>query len=194
MASQSTENQTPISPEESSRNKTWNLVELSSLILAKRAEAERTRTARGSDRFETADTKWSKIEQALRRDGFIRRPDSIKKRWERLSAEFKKIYDYDRMLGSGQLSYYALDPSGRAEKRLPKAFPHTHFDLMLSWVPAARAVDPEGINIMDSSQIEAEAEVTENISSQDAQGAEANITLDDNGSTIRTQARKRKQN
>jgi hypothetical protein len=190
MASQSTENQTPISPEESSRNKTWNLVELSSLILAKRAEAERTRTARGSDRFETADTKWSKIEQALRRDGFIRRPDSIKKRWERLSAEFKKIYDYDRMLGSGQLSYYALDPSGRAEKRLPKAFPHTHFDLMLSWVPAARAVDPEGINIMDSSQIEAEAEVTENISSQDAQGAEANITLDDNGSTIRTQGRK----
>jgi hypothetical protein len=132
MASQSTENQTPISPEERSRNKTWNSVEVTSLILTKRAEAERTRTARGSDRFETADTKWIKIEQALRRDGFPGRPDSIKIRWERHSAEFKKIYDYDKKLGSGQMSYYALDPSGRAEKRLPKAFPHTHFDLMLS--------------------------------------------------------------
>jgi hypothetical protein len=80
---------------------------------------------------------------------------------------------------------------------------------MLSWVsaaravdpeainimdPAARAVDPEGINIMDTNEMEAEAKVTENISSQDAQGAEANITLDNNGSTIWTQARKQKQN
>jgi hypothetical protein len=69
-------------------------VEVTSLILAKQAEAERTMTAKGSDQFERADIKRIKIKQALRRDGFLCRPDSIKKQWERLSAKFKKIYDY----------------------------------------------------------------------------------------------------
>jgi hypothetical protein len=107
-------------------------------------------------------------------------------------------------LGSGHLSYYALDSNGRAEKKLLKSFARTHFVLMLSWVSAARVVNPEGLNVMDSSEMQAEEKVTQANTQAGTQvvteaGQEAdtkesvvtkpNITQQDDGSTIHAQAK-----
>jgi hypothetical protein len=103
-----------------SRNLTWSLVELSALILAKRAEVGRVRNAQGAERFETAERKWSRVEQALKPDGISCKSDSIKKGWKKLLSDFKKVYNYDRKLGKGQVSYNALDMPGRLVVRLAK--------------------------------------------------------------------------
>jgi hypothetical protein len=165
----------------------WTSVKVRALISIKRAERERTMETSTRERFRTSATIWQDVEDALSRMGFQREGKKCKKKWEVLMTDFRKVFDHDRLLGSGIVSYYMMTEGERATKRLPKHFSKEYFDLMVSWVPDARAVDPTGLNIMDSGALP-ESESAEG----DIQAQTNVVDLSEDENYFHTQSKKRK--
>jgi hypothetical protein len=187
MESQNTATESP--EETRTTRRGWTAVEVRELISIKRAEREHTLEATARGRFRSGQTMWQDVEDAMRRLGFSREWKSCKKKWEVIMTDFRKVYDYDKNLGSGIVSYYMLNEQERLTKRLPKCFPKDSFDALVSWVPSIRAVDPTGINIMDSGVPPVESENVEGLDS----GNQANyVDLSEDEDYVHTQSKKKK--
>lgn len=89
----------------SSGGRRWSSVELNVLIGLKRQEYERSLHDHPRERMRTADQKWADIEAGYKRHNFNRKADVLKKKWEKLMTDFKKVYDYQRQIPSGQVGY-----------------------------------------------------------------------------------------
>jgi hypothetical protein len=87
-------------------------------------------TSRG--RFCSGQTMWQQVEDAMRRLRFSQEWKSCKKKWEVIMTDFQKVYNYNRSLGGGIVSYYMLNEQERLTKRLPKPFPKERFDALVS--------------------------------------------------------------
>jgi hypothetical protein len=116
-------------------------------------------------------------------------PAKYKSKWEKLMTDFKKVYDYDKGLGSGLVSYYELTYTERESKDLPKKISKEFFDLFVSWVCDSFAVDPTEINVMDSGIPPVESENVEGLESEN-QTCVIDLT-DNEGNTMHSQSRRK---
>jgi hypothetical protein len=139
-------------------------------------------------RFRIGETRWLDIQDGLRRMGIERDSAKCKSKWEKMMTDFKKVFDYDKDLGSGLLSYNAMTGSERKSRNLPKKIQKDFFDFLVSWVPDSCAVDPSGINVMDTGVPPAESNIVEGLASEN-QTPIYDMT-DDKGSTVHTQSRR----
>jgi hypothetical protein len=129
----------------------WVLTEICLLVEAKRLEADRTFHASARERMRTDQQKLDEIVQALARRGFRRTPGQIRSKWDRITAEFKRIFDYHESKPSGEPLYWDMDREQREKFKLPKSYSRDVYDLLMSWFPRQRAVRPQRSNLMDSS-------------------------------------------
>jgi hypothetical protein len=164
-------------------------VEVRELISIKRAEQEQTLEATSRGRFCSGQTMWQDVEDAMCRLGFSQKWKSCKKKWKVIMTDLQKVYDYDKGLGSSIVSYYMLNEQERLTKRLPKCFPKESFHALVSWVPMIWAVDPTGINVMNSGVTPVKSENVERLDS----GNQANyVDLSKDEDYVHTQSRKKK--
>jgi hypothetical protein len=136
----------------------WTMTELSLLVGAKRGEAERILLAGPRERMKTAAQQWAVVEEEFSKHGRIRSSDQIRSKWEKLTTECKKVFDYQINKPSGQPGYFEMNSEQRKRFLLPKNYDYEIYNLLDCWFPNQRAVNPDRSNLIDSSTMNAEEE------------------------------------
>jgi hypothetical protein len=145
------------------------------LIKAKRLEKEREILASSRERMKIANQRWKEIVGALARHGFTRTIVQVKSKWERLTIDFKKIFDYQRNKSSGQPGYFEMEKEQRLEFHLPTSFSREVYDCLKCWFSNQRAVNPPRSSLMDGSlnaEEEAESQARESQQTDTTDGNE----------------------
>ena len=80
----------------------WSLVETLSLCHCKRVDYEKYGPTKSqSVQMTTAPKRWKSLADDLLGKGVHRNPQQIQDKWEQLSPDFKKVYDYEKKIPSG---------------------------------------------------------------------------------------------
>jgi hypothetical protein len=58
----------------------------------------------------------------------IRTPSQVEDKWDRLAADFRKVFDWDKNIPSGKPAYWDMPPNVKKEYRLPPVFSKPLFD------------------------------------------------------------------
>ncbi|CAM6088520.1 unnamed protein product [Calypogeia fissa] len=128
----------------------WKTSDLLVLIAAKRFEAERATFGKLRDKLRLAEHRWKEVEEFCGREGVHRKAGQCKKRWEKLMTDFKKVYDYQKQISSGQLGYFEQNSDERKKRKLPLSFLHEWYEAMVVWVPNHRTTNLDPDHIMDN--------------------------------------------
>ncbi|CAM6115359.1 unnamed protein product [Calypogeia fissa] len=133
----------------------WSPQELKKLILAKKQEWEHATSGTPlQKKMASGKEKWKIIAENLVNEGMknpVRDHSSCKKKWEKVTGEFKKVYDYERMVCNAEESYYAMSASERRRKNLPSNFSEEVYEMIVDWLPSRHEVDPSSLHVIDSS-------------------------------------------
>lgn len=125
----------PVGAEERSRvgrHPRWSRNETLILIEAKRVEeAKWSKVKEERERgIETAransDSKWLSVSHFCERMGVVRSAAQCRKRWCNLSADYKRIRDWQTL--RGKQSFWLMSNDVRKENKLPGCFDHEVFD------------------------------------------------------------------
>jgi hypothetical protein len=81
------------------------------------------RSMSAAEKFERIAERLSKLDPPV-----IRTPSQIEDKWDRLAADFRKVFDWDKNTPSGKPAYWDMPPDQRKEYRLPPAFSKALFD------------------------------------------------------------------
>jgi hypothetical protein len=92
------------------------------------------------------------------RYGKVRTSNQIRHKWEKLTNEFKKTFDYQTNKPSGQPEYFKMNSMQWKRFYLPLDFDHEVYNLLECWYPNQRAMNPDRSNFMDSSSIHLQEE------------------------------------
>ncbi|CAM6095614.1 unnamed protein product [Calypogeia fissa] len=114
------------------RKTNWTLQECMVLQAAKQE-----RRAKEKQTSAEEDT-WQAVEDFCWCQDIYRSGQQCKERWERMSVEFKKIYNYERRCSDVDNSYWVLTAEERKDKRLPLAFWREVFNAMIKWYTKER--------------------------------------------------------
>jgi hypothetical protein len=136
----------------------WTVTHLSLLIGFKRGENEKQLLGGARERNKTAPQRWAEIRADFAKHGMDRTSEQIRSKWEKLIADFKKVFDYQVDKPSGQPGYFEMDSAQRKQFYLPGNFNEELYNLLDCWLPNQRAVNPDRSNLMDSSTIHLEEE------------------------------------
>jgi hypothetical protein len=58
----------------------------------------------------------------------VRTPSQIEDKWDRMTADFKKVYDWDKHPPSGKCTYWEMPLDMKKDEKLPPAFTKVLFD------------------------------------------------------------------
>ncbi|GAQ78154.1 hypothetical protein KFL_000080600 [Klebsormidium nitens] len=94
------------------------------------------RSMSAAEKFERIAERLSKLDPPV-----IRTPSQVEDKWDRLAADFRKVFDWDKNTPSGKPAYWDMPPDQKKEYRLPPAFSKQLFDSMF-WLKERASVDP----------------------------------------------------
>jgi hypothetical protein len=134
----------------------WGVTEVSMLIGFKRGEKERQLLGGQREKMKTASQRWAQIREDFAKNGVERTSQQVKSKWEKLTTDWKKVYDYQRNKPSGQPGYFEMESDQKKDFNLPAQFDQEIFNLLECWYPEQRAVNPDRANLMDSCTIHQE--------------------------------------
>ena len=128
----------------------WSLAHTLCLCHAKRLDFEKygpTQTQRLQ--MTTAPKRWKAMADDLWKKGVHRNEQQIQDKWEQLSPDFKKVYDYEKKIPSGQKNYFAMSPLEKKNhvRRFPRApLDESVYLALLEWYPSiSNAVEPRNL-------------------------------------------------
>ncbi|KAL2636238.1 hypothetical protein R1flu_007717 [Riccia fluitans] len=133
------------------RKTNWTLAESLVLQAAKRDNLERQYSRGQKEKQMSAAERWQAVEEYCWANGVHRSGQQCRDRWDKLSADFKKISDYERENVIGQKSYWLMSPEEKKVKRLPSVFWEEVFAAMNEWFGRNRNIDLRVV-VHDSSQ------------------------------------------
>ncbi|KAG6547895.1 hypothetical protein Mapa_010715 [Marchantia paleacea] len=133
------------------RRTNWTLPESLVLQAAKREDLERQYNSGPKEKHMSATERWQAVEEYCWSRGVYRSGQQCRDRWDKLSADFKKISDYEKQNVIGQKSYWLMTPEEKKAKRLPSTFWEKLFSSMSEWFGKSRNIDLRVV-IHDSSQ------------------------------------------
>jgi hypothetical protein len=146
------------------------------LIGFKRGESEKQLLGGAREKMKTATQRWAEIKEELAKYGMERTPDQIKSKWEKLTLDFKKVFDYQKAKPSGQPGYFEMDSAQRKQFDLPRNFDQKLYNLLDSWYSNQRAVNPDRANLMESSTIHLQEETPNSGYPQYSEGDDIDVT------------------
>jgi hypothetical protein len=100
-----------------------------------RVESERRLHTRHLGRMRTGVRRSDDIAQEMKIQNVDMTGEQCKSKWERLVADFKKVYDYQSDKPSGVPSYFDMTLRGRKRHHLPPSFDEEIYDLLECWLP-----------------------------------------------------------
>ncbi|KAL2653448.1 hypothetical protein R1flu_021576 [Riccia fluitans] len=128
----------------------WTLAELQMLQTAKREDQERQLKVDPKEKHKSAAERWQWIEDYCWEQRVERSAQQCRDRWERMSADFKKVGDLEKQVPRGGISYWQMSIDERKNKKLPSNFPQEIFHALGEWFVRSREVDPNDI-VIDTS-------------------------------------------
>lgn len=90
----------------------------------------------------------------MKQTNFNREDARIKKKWEKLVTEFKKVFDYQKNIPLGHAGYYEMGSDARKEFHLTPDLDHEAYNATKLWVLSHCDFNPRAGQIMDSSEEE----------------------------------------
>ena len=131
----------------------WSPAEIMVLQAVKRIDYENHGPGASSrTQMTPASERWAAMEEEMVKRGVLRSKTQIQDKWEALSADFKKVHDYQKKIPSGRPSYFQMTSQEKRDSINPK-FPKTHldegvFNALRDWyVKSSQAVDPGDLPI-----------------------------------------------
>lgn len=110
----------------------WAVEEMLVLQAAKRED--RDRHERGSKSSQNpAQDRWNWIEDYCWTLGVQRSAQQCHDKWEVISTAYKKVYNIEKYVCSGQKSYWNMLPEERKKNKLPPNFQREIFNALLEW-------------------------------------------------------------
>ncbi|CAM6097005.1 unnamed protein product [Calypogeia fissa] len=119
----------------------WTLAELQVLQTAKREDQDKQLKAESKEKHKSAAERWQWIEDYCWDHGVERSAQQCRDRWERMSADFKKVGDFEKHVPRGGISYWQMTIEDRKNKKLPSNFQQEVFHSLGEWFVRSRAVD-----------------------------------------------------
>ncbi|KAL3685324.1 hypothetical protein R1sor_003346 [Riccia sorocarpa] len=128
----------------------WTLAELQVLQTAKREDQKRQLNVDPKEKHKSAAERWQWIEDYCWEHRVERSAQQCRDRWERMSADFKKVGDFEKQVPRGGVSYWHMSIDDRKTKKLPSNFQQEIYHALGEWFVRSRAVDPHDI-VIDTS-------------------------------------------
>lgn len=119
----------------------WTLIELQVLQTAKREDHEKQLKADSKEKHKSAAERWQWIEDYCWEYGVERSAQQCRDRWERMSADFKKLGDFEKHVPTGGISYWQMSIEDRKVRKLPSNFQQEVFQALGEWFARSRGVD-----------------------------------------------------
>lgn len=136
----------------------WSMREMKVLIAAKQFEHESVDFGGSMQvKMTSKKSKWEAIASFMFREGVcnpVRDSDACKKKWSHIYRDFKKVFDYEKLIPSGHKSYWELSTAERKEKKVPLNFSEELYRECEEWLPSRQEVNPTGVGVViaDSSR------------------------------------------
>jgi glutathionylspermidine synthase len=115
----------------------WTLMELQVLQAAKREDQDKQLKADPKEKHKSAAERWQWMEDYCWAHAVERSAQQCRDRWERMSADFKKVGDFEKHNRSGP-SYWQMSIDERKHKKLPSNFQQEVFHSLLEWFVRSR--------------------------------------------------------
>jgi hypothetical protein len=110
----------------------WSAYKADKLVSRMKIHEERLKDRSTGIKYRTmsSNEKSERIKEALAKENrpILRTASQIADKWERMTTEFKKVYDWDKHPPSGKPDYWNMPPEMRKDQKMPRIFPKTLFD------------------------------------------------------------------
>lgn len=120
----------------------WSVTEMLVLQSAKKEDVVRAGKGAPRDKHRTAQEKWQSIEDYCWSHLVQRSAQQCQDKWESMSAEFKKVKDYESGTLQGQKSYWQMTIDERKGVRVPPNFQKEVYQALLEWYDKNRIIEP----------------------------------------------------
>ncbi|GAQ80929.1 hypothetical protein KFL_000660240 [Klebsormidium nitens] len=94
------------------------------------------RTMSATEKFEMISARLRSLDPPVDRTA-----SQIEDKWDRMTGDFKKVYDWDKHPPSGKPTYWEMGPDTKKEHNLPPAFTKVLFESLL-WMKERASVEP----------------------------------------------------
>ncbi|KAG0559789.1 hypothetical protein KC19_10G129200 [Ceratodon purpureus] len=133
----------------------WSVPEMLALQSAKREDVERVGKGAPREKHRTAQEKWQSIEDFCWLRFVQRSAQQCQDKWESMSAEFKKVKDFESGTLHGQKSYWLMTIDERKAFRVPPNFQKEVYTSLWEWYDKNRIIEPgTGMVLTGISKIE----------------------------------------
>ncbi|KAJ7536680.1 hypothetical protein O6H91_12G077400 [Diphasiastrum complanatum] len=119
----------------------WSMNETMVLLSLKRQDNEKQARGNERERNRTSAERWREIEEGCWARGVKKSSQQIKDKWDHLSADFKKVMDYENSVPVGQKSYWQMTTDERREiKNMPLHFHLQVYQYMNQWMRKSKPI------------------------------------------------------
>jgi hypothetical protein len=120
----------------------WSVPEMLALQSAKREDVVRAGKGAPREKHRTAQEKWQSIEDFCWVRLVQRSAQQCQDKWESMSAEFKKVKDFESGSLHGQKSYWLMTIDERKSVRVPPNFQKEVYSALWEWYDKNRIIEP----------------------------------------------------
>jgi len=141
----------------------WTRQEILVLVHGKNDAESRLKPGRNGSLFGSFEKKWTLVSSYCEKHGVNRTPIQCKKRWGNLTADYKKIKEWESQVSDETESFWLMNVELRRERKLPGCFDSEVYDILDSAVaatavpvavaaPVSEVVGDEEVHIYDSNR------------------------------------------
>jgi len=120
----------------------WSVPEMLVLQSAKREDVVRAGKGAPGNKHRTAQEKWQSIEDYCWLHFVQRSAQQCQDKWESMSAEFKKVKDFECGSLPGKKPYWLMTIDERKSVRVPPNFQKEVYTALLDWYDKNRIIEP----------------------------------------------------
>ena len=120
----------------------WSVPEMLVLQSAKREDVVRAGKGVPGIKHRTAQEKWQSIEDYCWGHFVQRSAQQCQDKWESMSAEFKKVKDFECAILAGQKPYWLMTIDERKSVRVPPNFQKEVYTALWEWYDKNRIIEP----------------------------------------------------
>ncbi|KEH44363.1 putative transcription factor MYB family [Medicago truncatula] len=141
----------------------WTRQEILVLVHGKNDAESRLKPGRNGSLFGSFEKKWTLVSSYCEKHGVNRTPIQCKKRWGNLTADYKKIKEWESQVSDETESFWLMNVELRRERKLPGCFDIEVYNILDSAVaanavpvavaaPVSEVVGDEEVYIYDSNR------------------------------------------
>nr|WNP90944.1 hypothetical protein [Medicago sativa] len=141
----------------------WTRQEILVLVHGKNDAESRLKPGRNGSLFGSFEKKWTLVSSYCEKHGVNRTPIQCKKRWGNLTADYKKIKEWESQVSDERESFWMMNVELRRERKLPGCFDWEVYNILDSAVaatavpvavaaPVSEVVGDEEVHIYDSNR------------------------------------------